>query len=180
MSGDVTVTHDELRVLNEHGPGVTVEMLAAALRMDRQVAQAEVASQSAQERLVMGAFGSWIRHRWKHLTWIAAVVGTVAGGGWKGLEWLQQEAETSVLERLTNEKEARAVEENTKAVGRLTQKQDGLSKGLGGVENKVEANSRITEVLLELHLRDPKTKRLIKADGELKKKIEAIPGVTIE
>lgn len=180
MSGDVTVTHEEMRVLNGPMSGVTVEMLAQALRQDRQFAKAEMASQSAQERLVMGAFGSWIRHRWKHLTWIGALVGTVAGGGWKGLDWLQQDAETAVLERLTNEKEARVVEENTEAVGRLTAEQEELSNRVGGVENKVEANSKITEVLLELHLRDPKTKRLIKADEALKKKVQAIPGVTIE
>lgn len=154
--------------------------LADALRLDRTRVTDEAASASAQERLVLGAFGAWIRRRWKRVTGIVAIVTALGGGGWKGWYWLQGQAEEAVLERQATESQATAVEENTKAVGGLRVQSGKLTKRVGGLETKVEAVSDIQEVLLELQLRDPKTKRLLKADKELKEQVEALPGVTLK
>jgi hypothetical protein len=104
----------------------------------------------------------------------------LGGGGWTGWDWLQGQAERAVLERHATENQAEAVNENTKEVGELRTQTGKLTKRVGGLENKVEAVTDIQQVLLELQLRDPKTKRVIKADKKLKERVEAIPGVKLE
>lgn len=154
--------------------------LAEALRLDRQRITDDEASRSAQERLVLGAFGAWIRRRWKRITVVVTVVGTIGGGGWQGLTWLRGQAEQAVLERQATETQADAVKENTKAVGGLRTQTGELTNRVGGLETKVEAASNIQQLLLELQLRDPMTKRVIKADKKLRERVDAIPGVKVE
>lgn len=156
------------------------EALAEALRIDRERINQDAASRSANERLVMGAFGAWLRHRWKVVTGVLTIVGALGGGGWKGWTWMQVQAEEAVLERQATQTQATAVEENTKAVGELRDQSSVLTDRVGGLETKVQAASDIQQVLLELQLRDPKTKRLIRADKKLKEQVEAIPGVELK
>jgi len=152
------------------------DAMAQALTRDRQQVLDDQASQSARERLVRGAVGAWLRHRWKRVTALLAVM----AGGWQGWTWLQTQAEQSVLERQATEAQSTAVQENTEAFGQLRTQTGELTKRVGGLEIKVEAASDIQQVILELQLRDPKTKRMIKADKKLKERVEALPGVTIQ
>ena len=154
--------------------------VAKALQIDRETLRDEAASASARERLVLGAFGSWTRRRWKQITATVAILGTLSGGGWQGWKWLQVQAEQSFLERQATEGQENAVRQNTEAVGQLRTQTGELTDRVGGLETKVEAASDIQQVLLELQLRDPKTKRLIKSDKQLKQKVEALPGVDVQ
>jgi uncharacterized protein HemX len=160
--------------------GNLAEALAEALRLDRKRLDEDEVSRSAQERMVLGAFGTWIRRRWKHVSAVVTVVGALGGGGWTGWHMLQAQAEQAVLERQATEMQAEAVQENTETVGKLRTQTGELTKRVGGLETKVQAVSNIQEVLLELQLRDPKTKRVINGDKELKEKVESIPGVKVE
>jgi hypothetical protein len=151
--------------------------IADAMRLYEIRKNEEQATESAQERLVMGAFGSWIKRRWKASTAVIAGCAALVTLGTKGLQILQAKAEENVLERQATEKQAKAVEQSTAAVDTVTRKADELGKRVEGVEVKVDTQSQITELLLELQLRDPKAKRLIHNDAALKAKIDKIPGV---
>lgn len=128
----------------------------------------------------MGAFGAWIRKRWKHVTGVVTVVGALGGGVVGTWGWVQAKAEEQVLERQATDNQSKAVQDNTAAVGELTQEQAELSKSFGKLETKVESTAEINQVILQLQLRDPKTKRAIKADKKLKAKVEAVSGITIK
>lgn len=171
----ITLTREELDRIRV-GPAD----IAQGMRLYREMEKQEEASQSAQERLVLGAVGSWVKRRWKLATTLTTIVLAITGGAWKGWQWVQREAEQQVLERQAAEKQASAVEKNTEAVGKLTSKQDEFTKRVGGLEEKVDAQSQINEILLELQLRDPRTRRTIRNDDDLKKRVEEITGTEVK
>ena len=175
----VHVTRSELKTLLEQVKPSPADV-AEGFRLYRASQEEQEASRSAQERLVMGAFGSWLKRHWKMATGLSAILATVATGGWQGWGWLQLKAEQQVLERQASDKQSTAVEANTAAVDEVTRIQGDLAERVGGVEKKVEANSQINQLLLQLQLRDPKTKRTIKGDEDLQKKVEAITGSKVE
>jgi flagellar biosynthesis/type III secretory pathway M-ring protein FliF/YscJ len=168
---------DELTLTQENIASIkpTPADLAEAMLILRASEQSAEDQKQAQERLVMGAFGSWFKRWWKHVAGIGTVILTLVGGGYRVLGWVQTEAETQVLERQATEKQAEAVEDNTAAVDELSGKQDELSERVERTENKVDATAKMNQVLLELQLRDPRVKRILKNDKKLKKKVDSIP-----
>ena len=169
MSDDqLTLTQENLVRLKP-----TPDDLAQAMLLVRAAEQRESDQKQAQERLVMGAFGSWFKRYWKHVTAIGTIVFMVAGGAWRGWLWVQAEAEAAVLERQATEKQAEAVQVNTETISELADTQAELTDSVEGLENKVENTAKMNEILLELQLQDPQIKRAIKRDGNLKKKLEA-------
>lgn len=146
-----------------------------------QTAEAERAlTQSAQERLVMGAVGSWFKRHWKLASAVVGGLAALSTGVWTGWGWVQHKAEEQVLERQASVKQADAVEANTAAVTKFESTQSKLSDRVGDLEKGVEANSQINQLLLQLHLRDPKTKRLIKSDEALKAEVEKVTGSKVD
>lgn len=171
----ITLTRDDLALLR---PSAAV--FAEGMRLYKDSIAAEESSRSAQERIVMGAFGAWIRKRWKHVTGVVTVVATLAGGVVATWGWVQAKAEEQVLERQATDNQSKAVQDNTAAVGELTQEQAELSKNVGKLKTEVESTAEINQVILQLQLRDPKTKRAIRADKDLKAKVESVSGIKIE
>lgn len=168
---------DELTLTQENIASIkpTPSDLAEAMMLLRAAERSAADQQQAQERLVMGAFGSWFKRWWKHVAGIGTIAIAVVGGAYRVIGWVQAEAETQVLERQATEKQAEAVENNTEAVDELSDKQDELSERVERTETKIDTAAKMNEVILEIQLRDPKTKRLLKKNPGLKKKLEDIP-----
>lgn len=181
VQGDdtITLTRDDLQAMLLQVKPNPADF-AAGYRLYVTSEQEQQASESAQERLVMGVFGSWFKRRWKHVTTVAAIVGALGGGVWKAWGWLQFKAEEQVLERHAAEQQAKAVEGNTAAVDELARTQGDLTDSLDDLDREVAANSRINQLLLQVQLRDPRTKRVIKADKKLKADIEQVTGTEIK
>ena len=181
VQGDDTIalTRDDLQaMLLQVKPSPSD--VAEGFRLFQVSEREQQASESAQERLVMGVFGSWFKRRWKHVTVVAAIIGSLGGGGWKAWGWLQSKAEEQVLERHAAEQQAKAVEGNTAAVDELARTQGDLTASLDDLDREVAANSKINHLLLQVQLRDPRTKRVIKADKKLRADIEKVTGTKIE
>jgi hypothetical protein len=175
VADEVTLTQEQLAQLRP-----SPAELAQAVRLVRDAERLEESDRTAQERIVVGAFGSWFKRRWKTIVGIGTVVLTVSGGGYRAWLWIQSAAEATVIERQTTERQSKAVNANTESVEALSQQQSELNKRVEGVERGLETTTKMGEVILELQLRDPKVKRMIKNDNKLKKKLDNIPGVEID
>lgn len=171
---DLTITRRDLATMR-----TTPAQIAEAIKLYEATKREEAATASAQERLVMGAFGSWIRRRWKMVAGWLTLIAAGTTGAWEAYLAIEAKAEQAVLERQADEKQTAAVERSAAAIDDLGLQQTDLSLRVEGVEQKIEAQSAINEILLELQLRDPRAKRLLSTDDALKRKIEKT-GVRID
>lgn len=175
----VTLTRDDLHQLLLQVKPSSTEIAEGVKAYHDSEAEREL-TRSAQERLVMGAMGSWLKRHWKVVTTVVGALIAIGTGSWTGWGWIEHKAEEQVLERQASVKQAEAVEANTEAVTEVGRNQTELTERMRDVETRVEANSQINELLLKLRLRDPKTKRLIKSDKSLKAEVEKVTGSKVE
>lgn len=162
-----------LQVVRQQRP--TASDIADGIRLYEAAKREEEAQQSSEESIVR----SWFRRRWKRLTAWASALAAASGIGWKAYEWVMDSAERAVLERQVTEKQAHAVEAATKAVEDLDDRAVDFDGRIRTLETTVGKNSALQQILVEIQLSDPRTKRIVRDRRDLRDRLTA-EGIRVE
>lgn len=132
------------------------------------------------ERIAREAATSWFRRYWKKIAGYASALVTAATLGYKGWEWLVASAEADVVQRQQGEAQKKAVETNTASLRVMRSDVETLGDRMDGVERKLESAATAAQSQLRLQLADPRVRRRVRADEQLKAAVEAALGSPIQ
>lgn len=144
--------------------------LARALREAERLRRMEEEVRKIEE----GHAKSWLHRKWKQVAGIGAVVATLGGIVYRGWTWVEESAEQRVLERQAGEQQAKAVDDNTKAIKVINTSVEGNATKIEAVDARLTDTQELQRLQLELQLADPSTKRVLAGNPDLAAKVKRL------